>query len=99
MRDSAKEEELLAMAIGLEQVALGLRELALGRDDGEPPGGPEEVKVGQRVRITIRDKYHGRCGTIVSPHGTHLWDIRLDPLDGGVTQVIYKKATSFAAVD
>jgi hypothetical protein len=103
VRRNASEKDLLAMAVVLERLADGLRQMALGQNEGEPDRGPprgqDEVKVGQRVRITIRDKYYGRYGTIVSPHGTQFWDVRLDPHDGGVTQVIYKKATSFVAVD
>jgi hypothetical protein len=52
-------------------------------------------KRGDRVRISRRDKYYGRVGTITNRHGSIFWDILLDrtPRDP-MAITIYKKETS-----
>ena len=98
-----RQADLEAIADSLERLALEIRDVtrkeSSGAEDGD--GGKKEmptVQKGQRVRITIRGPYRGRTGTIMGPHGTHFWDIKLDPLDGGIAQVIYKKMTSFVVM-
>lgn len=59
----------------------------------------EGLRKGLRVRVTVPDRYRGRVGTLVDPRGSHFWNILLDPVDGGVALLIYKKTTSFVAVD
>jgi hypothetical protein len=51
------------------------------------------------VRVTFADKYRGRVGTLVNPRGEHFWNITLDPVDGGVGILIYKKTSSFVVID
>jgi hypothetical protein len=99
-----RKDDLLAVASALERLALAIREEAgqerqgSGESGGAVPNEPA-VRVGQRVRVTIADRYRGRTGTIVSAHGQQFWDIRLDPVDGGISTVIYKKASSFAVIE
>ena len=94
------------MAEALEQLAGELREMVLderipaGQEKMSPPREQSKVSVGEKVRITIKDKYRGRYGTIVSRNARKdFWNIRLEPMDGGVAQMIYKKSTSFVAVE
>lgn len=104
-----RDEDLMAVALALERLALEIRELVEEPEPSNPRRGQgnvptegradAEIRVGQKVRITIADRYRGRYGVVVSARGTQYWDIRLDPLDGGVSQVIYKKSTSFVVVN
>jgi hypothetical protein len=92
-----RRDELMAIALALERLALEIREAA---DGGPSDERPRRLQNGQRARITIKDRYRGRTGTIVNAHPrTNFWNIRLDPLDGGVPQVIYKKGTSLDVID
>jgi hypothetical protein len=98
------DEDLEALADRLEKIVLEVREMARNRSRDKsprppPPAEKKGARVGRRVRITVRDKYYGHCGTILGSHGWLFWDIRLDPLDGGAPQVIYKKASSFLVID
>lgn len=102
VRSTSREEELLAMAEALEQLAGELREMVLderipvSQEKRSPLREKSKVSAGQKVRVTIKDKYRGRYGTIVSRNARKdFWNIRLEPLDGGVAQMIYKKSTSF----
>ena len=52
-----------------------------------------------RVRVIIPDRYLSRTGTLVDRRGNHFWNLLLDPVDGGVALLIYKKTTSFVVVD
>jgi hypothetical protein len=101
-----RQEELLEIARALERLALEIRDAALEDDvcmdrPCRETRSPEikTVAVGQRVRVTIEDQYLHRIGTIVNKRGKQYWYIRLDPLDGEVAQVIFKKATSFVMID
>jgi hypothetical protein len=100
-----RADELLAAARVLDHLADELRQMALGGESSDELSTAAStrtslsVEVGRRVRITIRDKYYGRSGVVVSGKGRCFWDIRLDPVDGGVAQVIYKKASSFGCVE
>jgi hypothetical protein len=83
-------------------------------DDDEDVQEPEEVPVpvaeavpvvpaaglrrGQRVRITIEDRYVNQIGTLVDRRGIHFWNILMDAADGGVSCLIYKKESSFALI-
>jgi hypothetical protein len=116
---ACRRDEMEAIALALEQLALEIREAAEGgngsddecheplrssprrmaRERRAPGSGSPRGMVGKRVRVTIADRYRGRVGTIRGKHGSQYWDICLDPLDGGVTQVIYKKPTSFVVID
>ena len=61
-----------------------------------PPAGA--VRGGQRVRVTVGDKYYGRFGTLIDRRDRMYWNILMDAIDGGVAHVIYKKESSFAVV-
>lgn len=103
-----RRDELLAVAEALERLAIDIREKVAGDEDAEeapPPAVPSEpeaagaVGEGQRVRVMIRDRYYGRLGTIIDARGVQFWNIRLDAMDGGVSVVIYKKASSFRIIN
>jgi hypothetical protein len=103
---SDRYDELVAIAEALEQLALEIRETAEEGTEGPETRAPAEpsprnpgIGRGTRVRITINDRYRGRIGTVVGRRGTHYWDIQLDALDGGVSQLIYKKPSSFVVID
>jgi hypothetical protein len=91
-------DELEAIAIALERLALEVRRLA-GRQE-RPPQRRRRVAVeeGQRVRITIDGPYKGLVGTVTERRGSMYWYIRLDAVDGGLERVIYKMPTSFKII-
>lgn len=76
MAEQRKRRQIL-----LQQVQDLLQELAdLDINDDEEQAPPLEHGPGVRVRVTRRDKYHGRVGTITGRHGLKFWNVRLDPL-------------------
>lgn len=77
------------IASALEALAQQIRQLM---HDGEraQPKGKAGLEVGQRVRITRRDKYQGRIATIVSRRGTMYWNLLLEARDGEVARMIHK---------
>lgn len=55
---------------------------------------------GDRVRITVSDKFFGRTGTLVGKRGEMYWDICLDQLPKEtMTKMIYKMPSSFRCID
>ena len=110
---AGRHDDLLAVAAALERLALNIREeVDRDMDDDEDVQEPEEVPVaeavpvvpaaglrrGQRVRITIEDRYVNQIGTLVDRRGIHFWNILMDAADGGVSCLIYKKESSFALI-
>jgi hypothetical protein len=100
------DASLEAVAAMLERMALEIRATMSGRTRPTPAvperSGDESVlvwKKGARVRVTIRDRYYGQTGTLLYRRGTIYWDIELDPLDGQVARVIYKKQSSLTLID
>ena len=51
----------------------------------------DELVEGDRVKVIRADKFFGRKGTIISPHGTNYWNIRLDRLENESMNVIIHK--------
>jgi hypothetical protein len=105
MRDD-DDASLEAVAAMLERMALEIRATVNRRTSFTPSAserssGDSELlwKKGARVRVTIRDRYYGRTGTLMDRRGTMYWDLKLDPLDGQVAQVIYKKQSSLILID
>jgi hypothetical protein len=56
------------------------------------------LKVGDRVKITIRDKYQGRTGVLTAKRGRMFWWILLDETPTKAAKAIYKMQTSFVIV-
>jgi len=56
------------------------------------------LEVGDHVRVTIAGPYRHRTGIIVSRRGACFWNIRLDPRDGEIEKVIFKKTTSLRRI-
>jgi hypothetical protein len=98
-----RQSEVEAIADLLERLALELRAVARDGATGTQASTDEkkadELTKGMRVRVTRNDQYRGRVGTLMGRHGRQFWDIRLDALDGGVAQVIYKKPDGFAVIN
>ena len=114
-------DDLLAVAVALERMALEIRQEVAFRVEEEEEGPmpvrpPVAVPVravpvqavpvaaaglqgGQRVRITVRDQYYGRYGTLVDRRGTKFWHILMDAVDGRVAHIIYKKDSSLEVVN
>jgi hypothetical protein len=109
MQQDDDDVNLEAVAAMLERMALEIRATMSSR--ARPtPAVPERNernvdesvlvwKKGARVRVTIRDRYYGQTGTLLYRRGTLYWDIELDPLDGQVARVIYKKQSSLTLID
>jgi uncharacterized protein YecE (DUF72 family) len=98
----SREEELEAIADMLEMLALEVRAMTGStKEEAEPERmqSSEEFCSGRRVRIMVRDKYHGRTGVLMDRRGTEFWYIRLDCGDGEVYRVIYKKETSLKLIE
>jgi ribosomal protein L21E len=102
MTRKTRDEELEAVADMLEMLALEVRAMT---GSVKKKSGPAQTRScdeffsGRRVRIIVRDKYHGRTGVLVDRRGTEFWNIRLDCGDGEVYRVIYKKETSLVLID
>ena len=70
-----------------------------------PPASPDSVEShedsafapGDRVKVVVGDRYHGRTGTIMAPHDSrrHFWWIELDfsPL-GDPAERVFKAGSS-----
>jgi hypothetical protein len=81
-RDLRRRELLLDMGRLLQE----LSDLDL-EDSGVPVH-----KEGARVKITRKDAYEGRLGTLIGRHGQVFWNVRLDRLgDEPMNKIIYKK--------
>ena len=93
---SARQSEVLSE---VSRLLVILQQLELeDANDSAPPvppapprPPPAEIQPGAWVRITRRDKYHGRLGIVVSRHGTQFWNIRLQRLEGEVMAIIIHK--------
>jgi hypothetical protein len=111
MRTANAEEDddgrLEAVAIVLERLALEIRatvkrqattsvEEKVNERRGEPIRSA--WRKGDRVRVTIRDRYYGQIGTLLGRHGRLYWDLKLDARDGECARVIYKKESSLSLV-
>jgi hypothetical protein len=111
MRTANVEEDddgrLEAVAIVLERLALEIRatvkrqattsvEEKVNERRGEPMRSA--WRKGDRVRVTIRDRYYGQIGTLLGRHGRLYWDLKLDARDGECARVIYKKESSLSLV-
>ena len=74
-----------------------LADMEVGAEDDDPDdpllaGG---LRIGMRIRVTIKDKYHGRLGTVVGPHGPLYVDLMLDKARyESKPPVIYKMPSS-----
>ena len=57
-----------------------LAEMEVGAEDDDPddPELAGGLRIGMRIRVTIKDKYYGRLGTVVGPHGPKFVDLMLD---------------------
>jgi ribosomal protein L21E len=87
MTRKTRDEELEAVADMLELLALEVRAMTGSTKRESVPvqtRSGDEFCSGHRVRITVRDKYHGRTGVLVDRRGTEFWNIRLDCGDGEV---------------
>jgi hypothetical protein len=102
MTRKSQDEELEAVTDMLEMLALEVQAVMTGSAKREAvpvqARSSEEFCSGRRVRIMVRDKYHGRTGALVHHGGTEFWNIRLDCGDGEVYRVIYKKETSLELI-
>jgi hypothetical protein len=102
MTRKTRDEELEAVADMLEMLALEVRAMTGSAKRETKPGqmqSGQEFCSGRRVRIMVRDKYHGRTGVLMDRRGTEFWNIRLDCGDGEVYRVIYKKETSLELIE
>jgi ribosomal protein L21E len=102
MTRKTRDEELEAVADMLEMLALEVRAVTGSAEKKAVPvqtRSCDEFCSGRRVRIIVRDKYHGHTGVLVDHRGTEFWNIRLDCSDGEVYRVIYKKETSLVLID
>lgn len=98
-----KRADLGDVADMLEILAARLRVMmhegeGSSRDDVRRQSPDGVFTVGVRVRIVVRD-FYGRTGVLTSRRGRLYWNIRLDPRDGEVSKLIYKKETSLRLVD
>lgn len=89
--DAATRRELLEEIGAL----LGrLRELDLREGDSGTASLPT-IRTGSRVEVIVRDKWHGRVGEVIGPHGRTYWNVRLDRVEGEtMSHIIHKKGTS-----
>jgi hypothetical protein len=102
--DDARLESVAAM---LERMALEIRTTIDRRrfSSGNATGVEEDDakrlvwKKGAKVRVTIRDRYVGRTGTLMGRRGEHYWDLKLDARDGECGRVIYKKQSSLCLIE
>lgn len=70
------------------------------REDGLPSAGGVKgfglnYKAGDNVTITVRDKYCGMRGELVSPRGKMFWYIRMAREGDEEGELIWKMTTSF----
>lgn len=105
--------QLLLAYIGDVRRGLDLMEATIGADlknrpeavpSGEtaPPKKTKKeeapLKEGDRVKITIRDKYHGRTGVVTARRGRMFWWILLDETPTKAAKAIYKMQKNFVRV-
>jgi ribosomal protein L21E len=101
-----EDARLEAVAAMLERLALEIRSTVEQRSSCMPTAreqsdGEAELlwTKGARVRVTIRDRYYGRTGTLLGRRGKLYWDFKIDPLDGEVAKVIFKKQSSLTLIN
>lgn len=94
---AATRREILA---SIAELLERLRSLDVADESAATSARSSAIRVGSRVKIIIRGKWHGRVGQIISPHGTQFWNIRLDRLEGEpMSFIIHKKTSSLELLD
>jgi len=57
-------------------------------------GNDGVLKVGSKVVVTRKDKFHGRRGVVVARRGSMFWYVQLDAHGGQKAERIYKMGSS-----
>ena len=91
-----RARRILEIAVEIQELTVELQELLLEEEAAElrETKKAPELAVGERVVITVSDRYQGRTGTVRARRGNWFWYVELDEAKGEPKTLIYKMAKS-----